>query len=330
MARQSFLTPWLRALHRPAAAASRKRAAAVVRALQRAEPSPREPGQWIQGLAATAAGSRSFLLYRPPALVAAHSAGNAPVLVMLHGCGQDAMRFARGTRMNRLADRHGFLVVYPQQDRTANVHGCWNWFDTRRGRAADEAALILDAVEQVCARHGGDRLRVAVAGLSAGGSMAALLATLHPERFKAVVVHSGVAPGAAHSSASALQAMRGLRSPGASAPAEPGAWPPLLVIQGGQDPVVDPANGAAAVALWAGRFSARTLAPRHVQRGQRHPMSITEHRVGRRTVATLVEVPALRHAWSGGTAGHPHCDPRGPDASRMTWSFVARQFGARH
>ena len=91
-----------------------------------------------------------------------------PLMVMLHGCGQDAKTFAASTRMNVVAARERFLVLYPEQDRLANAQGCWNWFDTRSGRAYGEAALIMAAIDQVCLLHGADRDRVAVAGLSAG------------------------------------------------------------------------------------------------------------------------------------------------------------------
>lgn len=93
--------------------------------------------------------------------------------------------------MNQVATRERFLVLYPEQSHLANAQGCWNWYDTRSGRAYAKAALIDQAVEQVCRLYPVDRARIAVAGLSAGASMAALLATRHPERFKAVIMHSG-------------------------------------------------------------------------------------------------------------------------------------------
>jgi poly(hydroxyalkanoate) depolymerase family esterase len=115
-----------------------------------------------------------------------------PLMVMLHGCGQDARSFATSTRMNRVAARGRFLVLYPEQDRLANSQGCWNWFDTSAGRAYGEAALIMQAIDQVWMLYAGDRERVVIAGMSAGASMAALLVTRHPQRFKAVVMHSGI------------------------------------------------------------------------------------------------------------------------------------------
>ena len=283
-------------------------------------------GTWLPGMALGAAGARRFRLYRPPGV----SLGERlPLMVMLHGCGQDAKAFALSTRMNSVATRARFWVLYPEQDRLANPQGCWNWFDSRSGRAQAEAALIMNAVDQVCLLHPVDRDRVALAGLSAGASMAALLATRYPDRFKAVVMHSGVPPGAADSALSALGAMHGRRSSkqtSAGATSTAPAWPPLLVIHGGADRVVSAANGQAAAQAWAAAAGAVAGAPRRVQRGHRHPMTVTDYKRRGRTSATLVEVDALGHAWSGGAARQPFSDARGPDASRMAWAFAARQF----
>lgn len=287
---------------------------------------PRGEGDWIAGIAMGATGARRYRLYRPPGMKFGE---RLPLMVMLHGCGQDAKSFAQSTRMNRIAARERFMVLYPEQDRLANAQGCWNWFDTRSGRAYAEAELIMRAIDQVCLLYMVDRTRIAVAGLSAGASMAALLVTRHPSRFKAVMMHSGIPPGTAHSSMSAVGAMHGFR------PVKPllatpltmaAAWPPLLVIHGGVDRVVSANNGQAAVRVWAHAAGARALEGRTLQRGKRYPMTVTEFKLRSNTVATLVEVPQLGHAWSGGAARHAYSDGQGPDASRMLWSFAARQF----
>ncbi len=285
-------------------------------------------GSWTKGVAIGAAGARRFHLYRPPDLTFGE---RLPLMVMLHGCGQDASAFAGSTHMQRIANSKRFLVLYPEQDRMANPQGCWNWFDTSSGRAFGEAALIMNAIDQVCLLHPADRARVAVAGFSAGASMAALLVTRYPARFRAVVMHSGIPPGAAHSTLSALGAMRG-RRPARALAASPqsmaAAWPPLLVIHGSGDPLVSPHNGGAAARLWADAARAQAGPARSVRYGQRHAMSITDFKAGGRLVSTLVEVKGLAHAWSGGTGTAPNSDPRGPDASRMAWGFAAKQFSA--
>ena len=301
--------------------------AGVKRALARSRP-PTGDGDWLSGIAIGSSGARRYRLYRTPNLL---SGERLPLLVMLHGCGQDANDFARSTRMNRLAARERFLVLYPEQDRLANSQGCWNWFDSRGGRAAREAQLIVAAVDQVCLLYRADRDRVAVAGLSAGASMAALLVSGHPDRFKAVVMHSGVAPSAASSTASALAAMRGRRAAKPLAPVGPiaaAAWPPLMVIHGAADPVVAASNGRDAAKIWADAVGARAVPVRSMQRGRRYPMNVTDFKAAGRTVATLVEVERLAHAWSGGTASLAFGDIQGPDASSLAWAFIARQFPA--
>lgn len=299
--------------------------------LARAKSTARAPagaGDWLGGMVVGPAGARSFKLFRPPGIGLGE---RLPLLVMLHGCGQDARSFAHSTRMNRVAARERFLVLYPEQGRISNLHGCWNWFDTDSGRAYGEAALIMQAVDQVCLLYPADRSRVAVAGLSSGASMAAMLATRYPTRFKAVVMHSGIAPGSAHSGLSAIGAMHGHRSRRRLVPtATPKAdiWPALMVIQGRADAVVVASNGLAAAQHWAHAAGAHPHAARKLQRGSRYPMSVTEFKRQGDTVATLVEVERLGHAWSGGAAKQPFSDAQGPDASRLAWAFVSKQLRA--
>ncbi len=256
------------------------------------------------------------------------------MLVMLHGCDQDAVSFAASTRMNRVAERERFAVLYPEQDRISNLQGCWNWFDLDSGRAQAEATSVLHAIDRVCDLHPVDPSAVAIAGLSAGASLAALLAVAHPTRFCAVALHSGVPPGAAHSPSGAMRAMRGraravpVPAPAASADAVP-PWPPLLVLHGSRDVVVAPSNGRETALRWALACGATAQPPRHEQRGQRHAVCITDFNVVRRTQVTLVEVVGLGHAWSGGAARQPYGDARGPDASLRVWRFVKAQLEGR-
>jgi poly(hydroxyalkanoate) depolymerase family esterase len=315
---------WARSFQRSFAAMTRMATASGTRVVARAlkpvvakRTPPPGAGAWIPGVVMGAIGARRFRLYRPPGVTMDE---RLPLMVMLHGCAQDANSFAASTRMNRIAMRERFLVLYPEQDRLANGQGCWNWFDTGSGRAYGEAALIMKAIDQVCLLHPVDRTRVAIAGLSSGASMAALLVTRQPGRFKAVVMHSGIPPGTAHSSLSALGAMQGHR------PTMQAGWPPLLVIHGDADAVVSPHNGQAAAQVWAHAAGARAGTARSVRRGKRYPMAITDFKRKGSTVATLVAVDGLAHAWSGGAANKPFSDGRGPDASRMAWAFAVKQF----
>ncbi|MDB5871110.1 MAG: esterase, depolymerase family protein [Ramlibacter sp.] len=325
MAKRNPLSAWTRLLTRSLAPKRQaKRPSWLPSGVRRSI--PQVEGDWIAGVAVGAAGARRYRLYRPPGVGLRE---RLPMLVMLHGCGQDANSFARSTRMNRIARQHRFLVLYPEQDRMSNVHGCWNWYETRHGRARGEMALIMNAIDQACLLYGADRERIAVAGMSAGASMAALLATHEPARFKAVIMHSGIPPGTATSTASAVQAMRGRRgtAPLVATPADMTAsWPALMVIHGGRDGVVAASNAQAAVSMWADAAQARAGNRRSLQRGKRYPMQVTDFSGGQRVVATFVEIGLLAHAWSGGMKGEPHSDALGPDASRLAWAFAARQF----
>lgn len=333
---------WAKSLQRSVAAMTRMASATGNRMLRQAlkpvslqRTPPPGAGAWLPGVAVGLGGALRFRVYRPPNVTAGE---RLPLVVMLHGCGQDADSFACSTRMNRIAMRERFLVLYPEQDRLRNPQGCWNWFDTDSGRAYAEADLILNAIDQACLLYPVDRQQVALAGLSAGASMAALLATRHPDRFKAVVMHSGIPPGTAHSTLTALGAMHGHRAtvPLAATPRTTAAhWPPLLAIHGDADTTVSPSNAAAAAAIWAhaagagAGAGAKAGAPRQVQRGKRYPMSVTDFKHRGKLVASLVQVTKLGHAWSGGAAGQPFSDAQGPDASRMVWAFAVRQFRAQ-
>jgi len=229
--------------------------------------------------------------------------------------------------MNRLAQTERFMVLYPEQDRLSNLQNCWNWYDTRSGRAQREADSIASAVDHICLTQAVDPQRVAVVGLSAGAGLAGLLAVRQPGRFQAVVMHSGIGPGQAWSSATALGAMRGRRATVPLAALAAG-WhlPALLVIQGSVDPIVAASNGAQAAQLWAECEGARAGQPRSVQRGKRYSATITDYRNRERLVATLCIVNGLGHAWSGGAPRLAYSDPKGPDASGMAWSFMQKQF----
>jgi len=279
-------------------------------------------GSWLMGLVMATDGPRRYYLFRPAGV---RFGERLPLLVMLHGCHQDARSFADSTRMNAVATRERFLVLYPEQPRLCNAQGCWNWFETQSGRAQGEAAWIMQAVDQACVLFHADRARVAVAGLSAGASMAALLATRYPQRFKALVMHSGVPPGVATSSVTALGAMQGRREPLPLAAARD--WPPLMVIHGDADRVVSARNADTAALLWSQAAGARAEPAQQQQRGKRYPMRVTQFKRAREVIATLVQVDGLGHAWSGGAARQRFADANGPDASRMVWRFVAQQFG---
>jgi poly(hydroxyalkanoate) depolymerase family esterase len=190
---------------------------------------------------------RAYRLYLP---AAALNRSDLPLLVMLHGCKQDALVFAEGTRMNQLAERYDFIVLYPEQSRRANPFGCWNWFQPAVLPGIGEAAAIARIVRRVMTRYRVDPTRVYVTGMSAGGAMACVLANRYGTLFAACAVHSGLRYRAALSPGAALAAMRrgspnsaletARQSTLASQPSA--AFVPTLVIHGDRDETVNPVN----------------------------------------------------------------------------------------
>jgi poly(hydroxyalkanoate) depolymerase family esterase len=273
-----------------------------------------EAGQVLDGEHRGAAGSRGYRLYVP----SGYDGRAAPLMVMLHGCTQTAADFAAGTRMNELAERDTFLVAYPQQPASANQRGCWNWFlPAHQRRDAGEPSLLAGITRQVMETHQVDAGRVFVAGLSAGGAMAAVMAVTYPELYAAAGIHSGLVHGAAHDVPSAYAAMREGPPPRDGAPS-PGI--PLIVFQGGRDTTVAPANAEALLRPWSATARVEVVQDRGWTR--------RIYRAGRgRVVAEGWTVHRLGHAWSGGSPQGTYTDPNGPDASAELVRFFFEQTG---
>jgi poly(hydroxyalkanoate) depolymerase family esterase len=286
---------------------------------QRPPPAPLPEGARFETRAfSNAAGSRTYKVYVP----SSYKGQSLPVVVMLHGCTQDPDDFAAGTRMNEVAEEFGFLVVYPCQPQSANPQKCWNWFNTGdQQRDGGEPSLIAGIARQVVEVFSADSRRVYVAGLSAGGAAAAILAVRHPDLFAAVGVHSGLACGAAHDMPSAFAAMRG---GGAFAPRGDGRLVPTIVFHGDADRTVNPANADHVIAQ-AGMNAQLTEVVTHGETPA--GMAYTRIDYVDASGADMAEHWALRgagHAWSGGSLSGSYTDPRGPDASREMIRFFFR------
>ena len=267
---------------------------------------------------------RAYRLYLPEA---AERGRPLPLLVMLHGCQQDAEVFAEGTRMNEVAERNDFIVLYPEQSRTANSYACWNWFHPAAQRGAGDAAAIARIVRRVAKRYPVDASRVYVAGMSAGGAMASVLSYSYGGLFAACAVHSGLKYGAATSPATAVNAMRKGAPPGEGA--TPGVFVPTLVIHGDSDRTVHPVNAGQIIEQARLAAAGNGAAPRHLVEiparriaNGRRTYEQQDYAIGGRVVLRRILVENLDHAWSGGDARHPFNDPEGPDASRLVWDFV--------
>ena len=306
-------------------------------------PAPAGAGQFIAAHYQDTHGQRAYKLYLPPL------GGDAPrpLLVMLHGCTQNPDDFAAGTRANELAREQGFVVLYPAQPSGANSSGCWNWFKHKhQRRGAGEPALIAGMVQAVTVQHRIDPARVFVAGLSAGGAMAAILGDAYPDVFAAVGVHSGLPTGAATDVMTAFSAMRsgsvdpstlplcGMR---AGTRPEPGPHraPPTIVFHGDADATVNVVNGEQVVqaCIAAAQVNGNLPAPveERMSNNGRTTTRRTWHDAHGRVLAEHWLLAGAGHAWSGGSAQGTYADERGPDATReMLRFFNALDSAQRH
>ncbi|MEO7852651.1 MAG: PHB depolymerase family esterase [Rubrivivax sp.] len=309
-----------------------------------ADSGPDAPGSFTWHVHNGRAGSRRFKTYVP----AACRGRSVPLIVMLHGCRQHAEDFATGTRMNRLADSHGFIVAYPEQPARANGSSCWNWFEPRdQRRDGGEPELIAGIVRQIvaqqCLAQGQvDTRRVFVAGLSAGAAMALILGHTHPETFAGIGVHSGLPYAVAHDVGSAFAAMssgsaRGSVPRTAARPAQsaPARSVPTIVFHGKRDHTVNVSNAEVIVAEALQGYEARHGAPLRASLPKRGTAGGREFS---RTVyidasvagdgQVMLEdwrIDGLGHAWSGGSADGSFADSQGPDASAAMVEFFLRR-----
>ncbi len=200
-------------------------------------------------------GGLRMLSYVPPGL-----APSAPLVVVLHGCTQNAAAYDHGSGWSTLADRHGFALLFPEQQRANNSNLCFNWFqaaDVTRG--AGEVLSIRQMVAQAIALHALNPAQVYVTGLSAGGGMAAALLATYPEVFAGGAIIAGLPFGAADGMQQAFEAMFQVRRHSApewgglvrAASPHRGPWPHVQVWHGDADTTVKPGNADELLKQWA-------------------------------------------------------------------------------
>src|ERR671921_1045119 len=285
-----------------------------------------EGGSFIERSYTNSAGTRSYKLYIP----SGYSGQAVPLMVMLHGCTQSPDDFATGTRMNELAEEHTFLVAYPAQAGNANMQKCWNWFqaaDQQRGRG--EPSIIAGITEQVVDEYNVAEGRVYVAGMSAGGAMAAILGATYPDLYAAIGGHSGLAPGSAHDMSSAFTAMRQGHHGAASREEARGRTVPTIIFHGDHDSTVHPRNGDNLLSrLTVGGDPSFKVSSRQGNVPGGHAFTTTSYKdVDGHSVVERWSVHGLGHAWSGGSYPGSYTDPKGPDASAEMVRFFRQHQG---
>lgn len=299
------------------------------------DPQAAGPMRLVRGRHEVAAGARDYRLVVP-----AVPRARPPLLVVLHGCLQDADDIARGTRLD-VAAADGVFVLYPSQDVAANARRCWNWFEpAHQSRDGGEPAILAAMIDHVVAAHGLDGEAVHLVGISAGAAMAGLLAVGYPERFASLTLASGVPWRAASSVVQALSVMQRGAGPalpdGAALLAAMGDAPravPVTVVHGMADGVVSVRNAADTARQWVelhdtlrARAGQEALQQQALPRTEQGGRLVDETRwcdAAQRAQVTLLRVHDLGHAWSAGDPSGSFTDPAGPDVSaRIVRSIV--------
>lgn len=286
------------------------------------------------------AGSLRYQVHVPPQH---DGTTQLPVVMAIHGCGMTGYgvnSMKATTQFNRLADREGFIVVYPTQRVFRDVFNCWRSDDpAHQQRGSGEPALLAGVAREVIATYGADPDHVHVAGASSGAGTAVILAVTYPDVFATATSVAGGEygldqvdpddPSATPPTATAHQAW--------SQMGERERQVPLLVIQGEEDDVVPPILATRLVAQWTalgdliddGRLNASTElveATMAVPSGSgRHPSTHTTVTLPDGTSVVEVHlVEAMGHVWPGPDGDGLFTDRAGPDASALTWAFAAR------
>jgi poly(hydroxyalkanoate) depolymerase family esterase len=269
---------------------------------------------FVDGVYANSHGSRRYKLFIP----SRRTGKPLPLLVMLHGCLQDPDDFALGTRMNTIAEEQDIFVLYPAQSESANQTRCWNWFNpANQRRDLGEPSIIAEMTHETIGSYNIDARRVYIAGMSAGGAMAAIMAATYSDLYAAVGVHSGMPYGAAQNVSAAMAAMKEGAAIGARLPSKS---IPVIVFHGDQDRVVNSRNGEQLVAQSLGGLALNLRQDTSTTRasegnGRAFTRSLYRDEAGN-VVAENWLVHEAGHAWSGGGSAGSFADSAGPDASR--------------
>lgn len=254
----------------------------------------------VIGLLSTAA--QAHLVYRPENF----DAGKASVLVVIHGCLQNAEMMALGTGFNRIADEKNWVVIYPQIPEGSHPINCWQWYLPENQKADQgQLKLIMDEVTDVKARLGLNNPKQFVAGISSGGATAAGLMACYPSQFQAAAIHSAPTYGIAQNLTEAEKVLR--EGPPDQASRDPAPCTPsdyqgrVLVIHGDMDKVVNPKHAERILSDFIGKDTGR---------------------------GEIVRVKDLDHAWAGFKpkikTQVPFFSSKGPSATELMTDFFSK------
>jgi poly(hydroxyalkanoate) depolymerase family esterase len=306
------------------------------------------PGKWIHGSFMNFSGLRDYYFYMP----ANHAPGPIPLVVILHGCSQDAPGIAAGSGMNELAEADGFAVLYPNQSALANPYNCWNWYlPVNQMRDVGEPSIVVGMIGQISALIPLDQSRIFIGGISAGGAMTSNMIACYADLFTGGAIMSGLEFRAATSAPEAFQVAKTgptqeLQQSGIDAAActgSAGHVQAILVIHGSSDTAVNPINsdrtwrqmtymndvlddGSSNYSQTVDRIDSQ---PGQVPGGYAYTMDSYGGAIGGVTKIHImnVTVDGMGHAWSGAKTTGTYLDPKGPDAGLMMWQFLSHFAG---
>jgi poly(hydroxyalkanoate) depolymerase family esterase len=305
---------------------------------------PPDPGQTTSSTVTSNGTDYEYLLYTPTSYRPGRA---APLLVMVHGCQTTAEQQMKANLYNPIAEREGFVVLYPDVDATGRAqpgaaNQCWKFpYPPAWQRDSSDAAGIADMTRAVMAKLAIDPERVYLVGMSAGGFMTSIEAAAYPDLYAAV----GISAAGAYADAGCTGTGTGMPVATSAQMAFDQMGPrarivPRMVIGGDADQGIPPA--CADKALEQGLRTDNLV----IGGSQDGPIALTPASVREETkpggygyaVKTYRDpagcligerwlVHGMNHFWSGGTTDPKYAsftDPKGPSGAEATWAFLRR------
>ncbi len=295
-----------------------------------------------KGTFTSSSGSRDYYFYVPANL----NQEPRPMVVALHGCTQTALEFSAQSGFTDLAEKYGFIVVYPEQASANNIFKCWNWFKPENQlRNGGEVAIITGLTTKLARENNVDSDRLFIVGLSAGAATAANVFACHSDLFSGVGVHSGVEYHAATTDTEAQQAMKNGSSQNLSESAlaaikcggPQARMGRVVIVHGSEDNVVNPVNAGRVATQFTkihdllddgienGTHSLSVITSKAglVPNGYRYQIDNYGSSAGTEWISN-VTVFGMKHAWSGAHSKGQYADIKGPDAAEIIWNFLTK------